>query len=75
MVYIAARRQYNFQLTGRRRARIPVIVPYHPKVLMLYRADITAGALKLPESRVVAGMLLRGAENGQWPPVQPEYEI
>jgi hypothetical protein len=33
---------------------------------MRYRADITAGALKLPESRVVAGLMLRGMSGGQW---------
>ena len=29
---------------------------------MRYRADITAGALKLPESRVVADLLIRGVD-------------
>ena len=27
---------------------------------MRYRADITAGSLKVPESRIIADMLLRG---------------
>lgn len=30
-----------------------------------YRADITAGSLKLPESRVVADLLLRGANDAE----------
>lgn len=34
---------------------------------MRYRADITAGAVKLPEGRVIAGLLLRGATNKEWP--------
>ena len=33
---------------------------------MRYRADITAGALKLPESRVIAGLLLRGVSEKEW---------
>jgi hypothetical protein len=33
---------------------------------MRYRADITAGALKLPESRVIAGLLLCGVSDEQW---------
>ena len=33
---------------------------------MRYHADITAGALKLPESRVVAGLLLRGVSDKEW---------
>ncbi len=33
---------------------------------MRYRADITAGALKLPESRVVAGLLLRDVSDKEW---------
>ena len=31
-----------------------------------YSADITAGALKLPESRVIAGLLLRGVDDEGW---------
>lgn len=31
-----------------------------------YSADITAGALKVPESRVVAGLLLRGVTDREW---------
>lgn len=31
-----------------------------------YRADITAGALKVPESRVVARLLLMGVDKDQW---------
>lgn len=33
---------------------------------MRYRADITAGALKLPESRVIAGLLTRGLTSQGW---------
>lgn len=33
---------------------------------MLYSADITAGALKVPESRVIAGLLLRGVTDKEW---------
>lgn len=33
---------------------------------MRYRADITAGSLKVPESRVVADLLLRGANEEEW---------
>ena len=33
---------------------------------MRYRADITAGSLKLAESRVVADLLLRGADERDW---------
>jgi hypothetical protein len=33
---------------------------------MRYRADITAGALKVPESRVIADLLIRGVDEGGW---------
>lgn len=33
---------------------------------MRYKAEITAGALKVPESRVVAGLLLRGVSAQEW---------
>lgn len=33
---------------------------------MRYGAEITAGALKVPESRVVAGLLLRGVSAQEW---------
>ncbi len=33
---------------------------------MRYKADITAGSLKLPESRVVAGLLLQDVTDSQW---------
>ncbi len=33
---------------------------------MRYSADITAGALKVPESRVIAGLLLREVTDEQW---------
>jgi hypothetical protein len=33
---------------------------------MRYRADITAGALKLPESRIVADLLLQRADDEAW---------
>ena len=33
---------------------------------MRYRADITAGALKVPESRVIAELLLRDVSDKQW---------
>lgn len=31
-----------------------------------YRADITAGSLKLPESRIIAGLLLRDLTSADW---------
>jgi hypothetical protein len=31
-----------------------------------YKADITAGALKVPESRIIAGLLLRGVDAEGW---------
>ena len=33
---------------------------------MRYSADITAGALKVPESRVIAGLLLRDVTDREW---------
>ena len=33
---------------------------------MRYRADITAGALKVPESRIIADLLLRGINGQDW---------
>ncbi len=33
---------------------------------MRYRADITAGALKVPESRIIADLLLRGIDQQVW---------
>ncbi len=33
---------------------------------MRYKADITAGALKLPESRIIADLLLRGVDAEGW---------
>lgn len=33
---------------------------------MRYRADITAGALKVPESRIVADLLIRGVDDQAW---------
>lgn len=33
---------------------------------MRYRADITAGSLKLPESRIIADLLLRHADRAEW---------
>jgi hypothetical protein len=33
---------------------------------MRYKADITAGALKLPESRIIADVLLREVDAGGW---------
>jgi len=33
---------------------------------MRYKADITAGALKVPESRIVADLLLRGVDERGW---------
>src|SRR5687767_8590894 len=33
---------------------------------MRYSADLTAGALKVPESRVVAGLLLDGVDRDGW---------
>lgn len=31
-----------------------------------YKADITAGALKVPETRIIAGLLLRGVDTEGW---------
>jgi hypothetical protein len=31
-----------------------------------YRADISAGALKVPESRAIAGLLRRGVDEKGW---------
>jgi hypothetical protein len=31
-----------------------------------YRADLTAGSLKLAESRLIADLLMRGADGGEW---------
>ncbi len=33
---------------------------------MRYQADITAGSLKVPESRVIADLLLRGVDGAGW---------
>jgi len=33
---------------------------------MRYKADITAGSLKVPESRIVADLLLRGIDKQGW---------
>jgi hypothetical protein len=33
---------------------------------MRYRADITAGALKVPESRIIADLLIRGVDEEGW---------
>jgi Putative inner membrane protein (DUF1819) len=33
---------------------------------MRYKADITAGALKVPESRIIADLLLRGVDGDIW---------
>ncbi|MEO8275812.1 MAG: DUF1819 family protein [Thermoanaerobaculia bacterium] len=33
---------------------------------MRYRAGLTGGALKVPESRVIADLLLRGCDEAQW---------
>jgi hypothetical protein len=33
---------------------------------MRYKADITAGSLKVPESRIIADLLLRGIDGGDW---------
>jgi hypothetical protein len=33
---------------------------------MRYRADITVGSLKVPESRIIADMLLRGIGEHAW---------
>jgi hypothetical protein len=33
---------------------------------MRYRADITAGSLKVPESRVIADLLIRGVDGADW---------
>jgi len=36
------------------------------KAGMRYKADITAGALKLPESRIIADLLLREVDGAGW---------
>ena len=33
---------------------------------MRYKADITAGSLKVPESRIIAGLLLKGIDERGW---------
>ena len=33
---------------------------------MRYRADITAGSLKVPESRIIADLLLQGLDATGW---------
>jgi hypothetical protein len=33
---------------------------------MRYKADITAGSLKIPDSRIIADMLLRGIREKAW---------
>jgi hypothetical protein len=33
---------------------------------MRYRADITAGAFKVPKSRIIADLLLRGIDETGW---------
>src|SRR5580700_4147346 len=38
----------------------------HPVGEMRYKADITAGALKLPESRLIADLLLRQVDAEGW---------
>lgn len=35
-------------------------------VAVRYKADITAGALKVPESRIIADLLLRGVDEEDW---------
>src|SRR5208282_1694854 len=52
---------------------LPPIV-YKPKVFesphytlrMRYRTEITAGSLKIQESRLIADLLLRGLSRGEW---------
>ena len=36
------------------------------RLFMRYRADITAGSLKVPESRIIADLLLRGIDKRGW---------
>jgi len=36
------------------------------RLKMRYRTELTAGSLKVPESRVIAGLLLRGVNNEGW---------
>ena len=38
----------------------------HQKRAAIYRADITAGALKVPQSRIIAGLLLRKVNKQAW---------
>ena len=42
---------------------------------MRYRADITAGALKVPESRVIADLLLQGRDAAGWKDALYAYNI
>ena len=42
------------------------IAPGYNGMRMRYRADITAGALKVPESRIIAGLLLNGVDQRGW---------
>jgi hypothetical protein len=42
------------------------VQPVIQLVEMRYRADITAGALKVPESRIIADLLLRHVDAGGW---------
>jgi hypothetical protein len=37
-----------------------------PRQTMRYKADLTAGSLKIPESRIIADLLLRGVAHQQW---------
>ena len=45
---------------------IAIVEPVTDVAEMRYKADITAGALKLPESRLVADLLLRKADAEGW---------
>lgn len=42
---------------------------------MRYRADITAGALKVPESRIIANLLLQGLDETGWKEALYEQNI
>lgn len=36
------------------------------ETIIRYKADISAGSLKVPETRVIAGLLLRGVDEREW---------
>jgi hypothetical protein len=53
-------------LEGRLARRLPWRERVGENASVRYHADITAGALKVPESRVIADLLLRGVSTEEW---------